>query len=223
MKQDPDLNHFGTSKMATGWIIFGVIAIIVIIIVVIVSIYFITQIGAIVSTPFVPQGTVVRLRNMQSGQYLGICSIGLAINCTQGTIPAGDYAATPGNDTDPTAMQWTVNIDPDNQFVALQNVKTGRYMSNITNTCNVSGLLGNIVSVQLGAIVNSNDDTNGWFASQVPAANSVQLGITNPGSGALTYLGTQPSNVFPNSCSQMISDGFGQAEINQITFAVEIV
>ncbi len=208
----------------TGWIIFSIILIFIIIIIAIVAIVYITQIGALVSTPFAPQGSIVRLKNVITGQYLGICSIGLQINqCSKGSIPAGDYASTSTNNSEPTALQWTVNIDPDNQFVALQNVKTGKYLSNITNTCAVNGLIGNIVSIQLGSVVNSNTDINGWFVSQIPAGNSVQFGIANPASGPQTYLGTQASNIFSNSCAQMVSDGFESFQVNEITWNVEMV
>lgn len=206
----------------TGLIVFGVIAIIIIIIVTILAIIYVTRIGAIVSTPFAPQGSVVQLKNVQTGGLLGICTISGTIACNEGN-QSGDYASTAPNQTNPNTMKWTVNIDPTTQFIALQNVATGKYLSNASSPCTQNGIAGNLLSVQLDSITQPNVSISGWFGSFIPAANTTQLFVLNEGGSDNKWIGTSNSNFFTNTCGQMVSDGFLQAQINQTTFMVTIL
>jgi len=206
----------------TGWVIFGIILIIIIIIIAIVAIVYITEIGAIVSTPFAPQGSIVQLRNLKTGNLLGICTIGTVIICNEGNM-TGDYASTSPNQSNPDTMKWQVNVDPTTQFVALQNVATSKYLTNTVSSCTKAAIAGNLLSVQQTTLTSATTNVSGWFGSSIPSANSAQLFVLNQEPGQNTYVGTTNGNSFDNTCNQMVSDGFNQVQINETTWGVEIV
>ena len=208
-----------SSRIGLG--IFIGFLIIVVIVSAMIAIYFVTRGPIIQSTPFAPQGSIVQLKNTQTGSLLGICTIGTTISCDEGNM-TGNYASTSPNVSDPNSTKWTVNVDINSGFVALQNVSTGKYLSNAISPCTHASIQGNLLSVQQDSVSSPTDSASGWFGSFIPSSGSVQLFSINQPT-LTTYVGTQTGNAFDNTCDQMVSDGFSQAQFGQTTWIITVV
>ena|SRR5581483_10982686 len=216
--------------MLSTRVITGITFITLILIITVGIIIYITDYNINPAQSLAPPGSIVRLRNVQTGHYLGICRVGTSIPCVQGP-ESGDFATTSTNIGSTGSISWFVNVDQNTNYTSLQNVGTSNYLANFDPVCYDSNIPGNIAPIKLSQtqpFVYNTSAANGWFGVIFVTSTRVQLYTPNYNSSGtiippVDFLGTDTNNVVSNSCAEMVSTGFNQSQISQTSWDVEIV